>query len=293
MTRTERTGGEGWKFAAKFKMAATSKLKKLNVSLAISSSASSVETEQSVQEYTEDFHSEFQSSVEEVSSDLSEISTDYSGVDAVDIDEYRSKFVSKKLQILKENRLGRTGMSTAELRNRETLRELNPFWIKKLETLRKRNAIKSVERERQINMCKLNTKSENNYTSRCNDSEAVAKENEIGSFQAAYERLKFENLREKCRRLIESDVHSLEFCKKCKKLQDELVKSEFCKNCVRKVREKNVEEKFSEHVSSRSSAMLIANIIQDGPKPTWSSDEIWKKLLSGGYQQGGSMIQST
>ena len=272
-------------------MAATSKLKKLNVSLAISSSASSVETEQSVKEYTEDFHSEFQSSVEEISSDLSEISTDYSGVD---IDEYTSKFVSKKLQILKENRLGKTEKSTAKLGNRETLRELNPFWLKKPETLRKRNTVKSDESgERQINTCKLNTKSENNYTNRCNDNEAVAKENEIGSFQAAYERLKFENLREKCRRLIESDVHSLEFCKKCKKLQDELVKSEFCKNCVRKLREKNVEEKFSEHASSRSSAMLIANIIQDGPKPTWSSDEIWKKLLSGGYQQGGSTIQST
>ena len=272
-------------------MAATSKLKKLSVSLAISSSASSVETEQSVKEYTEDFHSEFQSSVEEISSDLSEISTDYSGVD---IDEYTSKFVSKKLQILKENRLGKTEKSTAELGNRETLRELNPFYLKKLETLRKRITVKSDESgERQIITSKLNTKSENNYTNRCNDNEAVAKKNEIGSFQAAYERLKFENLREKCRRLIESDVHSLEFCKKCKKLQDELVKSEFCKNCVRKVWEKNVEEKFSEHASSRSSAMLIANIIQDGPKPTWSSDEIWKKLLSGGYQQGGSTIQST
>ena len=37
---------------------------------------------------------------------------------------------------------------------------------------------------------------------------------QIGCFQFAYERLKFENLREKCKELLNTEIHSLETCKK-------------------------------------------------------------------------------
>ena len=277
-------------------MAATSKLKKMHVSLVISSSSSSVETEQSIHEYTDDFHSEFQSSFENISGKLSEIFSDYSSIEVVnddDNDEYTSQFVSKKLQVLRENQSRGTRKSADEFESRENVKELNPFWSKRLETLRQRNAITSDGSEKKMDICTLNSKPEDNCRNTFDDSKSVAKLSEIGPFQSAYERLKFENLREKYRRLIDSDVHSLEFCKRCQKLQDEVVKVEFCKNCVRKVREKNIEDKFSEHMSSRSSAILIANIIKDGPKPTWSSDDIWNKLLSGGYQQGESVNQDS
>jgi hypothetical protein len=262
-------------------MAANSKLKKFHVSLAVSSSASSVETEKSDEEYTEDFHSNLQSSVEGISGNLSEISTDYSL--NTDADERMSKFVRKRLQVLNENQVKRIG----NLRSRESHEELGPFWIKKIEILRQRNAgncIDHSENKRKVNMDKLNRKSNDRCTNNVDNIKPVTNVNEIGCFQSAYERLKFENLREKCKELLNTEIHSLETCKKCQEVQDELRRDEFYTSCVRKVKQNIVEEKIAEHMQSRSSALLIANIIEDGPKPRWTSDEIWDKLLSGGYQ---------
>ena len=51
-------------------------------------------------------------------------------------------------------------------------------------------------------------------------------------------------------------------------MQDELRRDEFYTSCVRKVKQNIVEKKIAEHMQSRSSALLIANIIEDGPKPS-------------------------
>ena len=72
--------------------------------------------------------------MEGISGKLSEISTNYSV--NTDTDERISKFVRKRLHVLNENQVKRTG----NLRSRECHEELGPFWIKKLEMLRQRNA---------------------------------------------------------------------------------------------------------------------------------------------------------
>ena len=265
-------------------MADKSKLKHLNVPLALSSSASSVETEKFDQEYTEDFHSSLQSSSERISGKLCEISSDYSVNSDADVDDERlSKFIDDRLKALKQNSLRKIGRSQDDLQRRENHEKLGPFWLKKLEILQQRNT----------DNCRGNTKKKNcdkliscndKYTNKYDDCKSVTNVNEIGCFQSAYERLKFDNLREKCRNLLRTEIHSLETCKKCQDMQEKLRTDEFYASCVRKVKQNFVEEKLVEHLRSRSSALLIANIIEDGPKPNWSADEIWDTLLSGKYK---------
>lgn len=271
------------------------KLKDLNVSLAFSTSAGSVEAGKSDHEYTEDFLSSLQSSVEEISSKLTEISTDYSVIDDDRMSVMSQIFVGRKLRVLKENQVERIEKSTDHLRRRESHRDLGPFWLKKVEILRQRknsDCTSDIKNKEIINIDKLNSMSIND---KCGNKfvniRPVTSGNEIGCFQTAYERLKFENLREKCRGLLNTEIHSLETCEKCQELQDGLLKDRFYTSCVGKVRRNIAEEKLSEHMQSRSSALLIANIIKDGPKPSWSSDEIWDKLLSGGYQHVIKSIQ--
>ena len=265
-------------------MAAKSELRvkhfNTKISLAVSSSESSVETEKSDQKYTDDFHSSVQSSFEETSDKLSEISSDYSVNTSADDDDRLSKFFDEKLQALNENQVRRIGKSQDGLQRRENHEELDPFWLKKLENLRQRNTGNCCENT----MDKLNSNRNDKCTNKPDEFELDTNVNEIGCFQSAYERLKFNNLREKCRNLLSSEIHSLETCKKCQEMQEKLRKDEFCTNCMRKVKQNIVQEKFVEHIQSRSSAMLIANIIEDGPKPSWDADEIWAKLLAGGHQ---------
>ena len=264
-------------------MADNSRLKHLNVSLAVSSSASSVETEKFDQEYTEDFHSSLESSSEAISGKLSEISSNYSVNSDADVDDERlSKFIDDRLQALKQNSLRKIGRSQDALQRRESHEKLGSFWLKKLEFLQEKNTDNcSGNIKEKVNRDKLIINCNDKNTNTFNDFKPVTNVNEIGCFQSAYERLKFENLREKCRNLLRIEIHSLETCKECQDMQEKLRKEEFYASCVRKVKQNFVEEKLVEHLQSRSSALLIASIIEDGPKPTWSAYEIWDTLLSG------------
>ena len=138
-------------------MAADSKQTKLkDVSLAFSSSAASVDAEKSDHEYTEDFRSSLQSSVEEISSKLTEISTDYSVIDDDRTSVMSQIFVGKKLRVLKENQVERIEKSTDHLRRREM--DLGPFWLKKVEILRQKknsNCTRDIKNKEIINMDKL------------------------------------------------------------------------------------------------------------------------------------------
>ena len=167
--------------------------------------------------------------MEGISGKLSEISTNYSV--NTDTDERMSKFVRQRLQVLNENQVKRIG----NLRSRESHEELCPFWIKKIEILRQRNAgncIDHSENKRKVNMDKLNRKSNDKCTNNVDNIKPVTNVNEIGCFQSAYERLKFENLREKCKELLNTEIHSFETCKKCQEVQDELRRDEFYKMCA-------------------------------------------------------------
>ena len=267
-------------------MADNSKLKDLNISLALSSSASSVETEKFDQEYTEDFYSSLQSSSERISGKLCEISSDYSVNTDADVDDERmSKFIDDRLQTLKQNSLRKIGRSQDDLQRRENHEKLGPFWLKKLEILQQRNTDNcSGNIKETVNRDKLMINCNDKNTNKFDDFKPVTNVNDIGCFQSAYERLKFDNLREKCRNLLRTEIHSLETCKKCQIMQEKLRKDEFYASCVRKVKQNFVAEKLVEHLQGRSSALLIANIIEDGPKPNWSAEEMWNTLLSGKYK---------
>ena len=97
---------------------------------------------------------------------------------------------------------------------------------------------------------------------------------EIGYFQSAFEQIKFENLRFRSRKFIESDIHCPSKCSKCKKRKQRLWEAEFYKKCIRNVQCKQADQRFQRQLQATSSATLIAKIIETGPKPSWNSKEL-------------------
>lgn len=246
-------------------MAAESKVKEIDVSLTVSSSASSVNTEASDQEYTEDFHSSSRFTEEEISGKSSNYQNESTG-NSQNTD--LNQFVDKKLQILKEKRYKCKEKSAHDDKILHIRKDLNPFWIKKLEILRQRNAVESEYCEKYNSNIDVSVNGQFAGAS-TNRRSVVTPEgfhNEIGHFQSAYERIKFENLREKCKKLLKPEIHSLNTCEKCQKVQDDLLKSEFYANCTRNVKKNAIAERLADHIQSTSSALLIANIINNCPK---------------------------
>ena len=188
-------------------------------------------------------------------------------------------------QALKQNSLRKIGRSQDDLQRRESHGKLGSFWLKKLEILQEKNTDNcSGNIKEKVNRDELIINCNDKNTNTFNDFKPVTNVNEIGCFQSAYERLKFDNLREKCRNLLRTKIHSLETRNKCQDMQEKLRKDKFYASCVRKVKQNLVDEKLVEHLQSRSSALLLANIIEDGPNPNWSADEMWDTLLSGKYK---------
>lgn len=241
--------------------------------MSLSSSASTVKTEESYQDYTEDFNSSLQTSGDEISTDL--------------CDEWRTQFIVKKLEALKAKPIEMKRKTESDFIRRRNCDELSPFLLKKMEKLQERNNnYMHKYNEPQI----FNGKTTNAVISGKQEGNVNVNvdKNKIGCFQSAYKRLKFENLRSKCKSMLKDQIHSVETCKECQAKQEEVSKSGFYKKVIGNVKQNMVEDKLWEHMQTRTSALLIADIIKDGPKPTWSSDKIWAAVMSGGYQHGKS-----
>ena len=178
---------------------------------------------------------------------------------------------------MKENGEQRTRKWT-DIESSKVRAEIDPFCCKKLDILRQINKNNCSD----LKPIPYNT---NQSTDKFSSTKPDTNLNGVGCFQSAYERLKFENLRGKYQRLLKSNIHCLQTCKSCERIKDDLLMNEFYKKCVRKLKREIIEAKITEHEQNRTSVILIANIIKDDPKTSWSSDRIWDKILVvGGYQ---------
>ena len=256
-------------------------------SLAHSSSASSVEDEDFLNEYSEDFHSTSDTSNNESGtifyskqSENSVLSTSYSN------DDMRI-FIRKKIEVLKKNRPVQEPKSIA---SQEMYKDFSPLWLEKLRILKKKNQQIQHEKhsteQKSDNILELAPKEflkREQVKCSSKDTKGDSK-SALNCFQTALERMKFENLRFKNQTFLNSDIHLPNECKECQEKQQKVTESEFDKRCLQTVQQKDFEEKIENYIQTKSSTMLIGRIIADGPKPSWSSEELWDKLLSGGFQ---------
>lgn len=262
-----------------------------------SSSSNSVQSESSLDEYSEDFLSSAGSSGSDTERKASLISREIA-VDGVRNGAESTKmaeFLRRKLYILAENRaLCETNktQNNRKLLSCEKYEKLSPFWLKKLKILHENSkhdpkrttcfvkAFSSNARQ----MAKVEVSSSTHLNSKSSLEIPGNVCCETDYFQAAFERLRFDNLQHRCRRFIECDLHCPRTCDHCKKKIQELSETKFYKKCIRTVNQNDIEHKVESHIQTMTSTLMIANIIEAGPKPSWNSKQLWEKIVLGGYQ---------
>lgn len=246
-----------------------------NVLFELSQFSSREKTEKTEEKYSEDFNSSSTASISEISRES--CCSSVFGDDGDNSDEVLKTFVREKLRILKDYRRKSTKTSG------ETKEDCNldAFWLQKLHNLKERNRqnfYKTYESSDKLPLRRT-------YVTSINHSERKKVENteNVDYFRSAYDRLKFENLRHKYQSFLKSNVHTVKSCVRCQYVREIIEKRKFYADCVNKIKKKTIEERFAQHVTEKTSTMLIAQIIRDGPQPEWTVDKIWTKLLEGGF----------